>query len=416
MAIAGASRGERSSSNPQVERNEGHAEFGFGPMIIKTPPAPAVGEIAQRYLGLLEISDGAVLIVCNWLIVSANPAAHALLGLPTDDPLLGRPFLDFISPKNRAAITERMSTLKVRGQTAAFVHHDLIRCDGKPSHVEIALHACGHGGRLAVQVLIRDFSEQRRLEAEVVHLEHYDPLTELPNRIEFLDRLKGAIVCASSSKALLAVVRLNIDNFRVINDAAGQQGGDMVLRQFAARLTRITRSTDTVARLGGDEFGFIAGGLATDVGGVAIAVCQMTKSLGELFVVDGIEIRATVSIGVAVYPVQAKTPDRLMRKSMLAMKYVKQHGGDQCQLYSVELNALDSDETRLREQTVRRLQSLTNREHEVLQLLITGKTNRMIGSQLGISTRTIDVHRRRVMEKMAAKSIAELVHALDHHF
>jgi diguanylate cyclase (GGDEF)-like protein/PAS domain S-box-containing protein len=389
---------------------------GVRQLTINAPAASAVREIAQCYLGLLEISGEAVLIVCDSLIVSANAAAHELLGLPGAGKLLGRRFLDFISPESRAAITDKIGTLKLRGQTAAFARGNLIRPDGMTASVEVALHACGHRGRLAVQVLMRDLSEQRRLQAEVTHLAHYDPLTELANRPEFLERLNDAIARATQNKKLLAVVCLGLDNFRAVNDVMGQHGGDVVLVQVAERLTRIARESDTTARLGGDEFGLILEGLADNVDGVALAVRRLTTSLSEVFVVSGIEIRAKVSIGIAIFPVQAKTPDRLMRKAVLAMKYAKHHGGDQCQLYTFDLNALDRDETRRHAQTEHRVQSLTSREHEVLQLLVTGKTNRMMGSLLGISARTIDIHRRRVMQKMESDSVAELVHTLDHHF
>jgi diguanylate cyclase (GGDEF)-like protein/PAS domain S-box-containing protein len=385
-------------------------------LTTNAPAASAVREIAQRYLGLLEISGEGVLIICESLIVSANAAAHDLLGLPGAGKLVGRRFLDFISPECHAAVIDRIGTLKLRGQTAAFVHRNLIRPDGKTTDVEVALHACGHRGKLAVQVLMRDLSEQRRLQAEVSHLAHYDALTELANRTEFLERLNDAIACATQNKELLAVVCLGLDNFRAVNDVMGQRGGDIVLTQVAERLTRIARKSDTIARLGGDEFGLILEGLAENVDGVANAVRRLTTTLGEAFAVGGIEIRAKVSIGIAIFPIQAQTPDRLMRKAMLAMKYAKGHGGDQCQLYSVELNTLDRDETRRHAQTERRVQSLTSREHDVLQLLVTGKTNRMMGSLLGISARTIDNHRRRVMQKMEADSVAELVHTLDHHF
>jgi diguanylate cyclase (GGDEF)-like protein/PAS domain S-box-containing protein len=376
----------------------------------------AIRESAQRYFGLLEMSGEAVVVVCASRIVSASTAAHDLFGLPEAGKLVGRRFLDFISLENRAAITDKLGKLKLRGQTVAFARCDLLRNDGNTVSVEVALHACGHRGRLAVQVLMRDFSEQRRLQAEVAHCVHYDPLTNVANRIEFLERLNDAIARATCSKEHLAIVRLGIDNFRAVNDALGQHGGDTVLVQVAERLTRIARGSDTIARMGGDEFGLILEGLAETADGLTIAISRLMTSLGEVLAVGGIEIRAKVSIGIAIFPVHARTPDRLMRKAMLAMKYAKHHGGDQFQLYSVELDAFDSDETRRQAQTERLVKKLTPREHEVLELLVTGKTNRMIGSLLGISARTIDIHRRRVMQKMEADSVAELVHALDQQF
>src|SRR6202008_1616569 len=120
--------------------------------------------------------------------------------------------------------------------TGHFVQHKLVRADGTPAEVEVALHACGFRGKLSVQILMRDGTERRRLQAEVSRLAQYDSLTELANRSQFRDRLDGAIARAARNKQMLGVVCIGVDRFRAINDALGQQGGDVVLMQIAERL------------------------------------------------------------------------------------------------------------------------------------------------------------------------------------
>lgn len=374
------------------------------------PAERAVREIEQRYLGLLEISGEAILIVCEWRIVFASKIACELLGTGVDH-LLGQRFLEFIRPKDREVVSERINALAVQGQTAPFVDRKLLRADGKVVEVEIALHACGYQGRLAVQVLMRDVGERRRLRAQVARLAQYDPLTELANRSQYRDRLDGAIARAARNKQLLGVLCMGLDHFRAINDALGQRGGDVVLMQVAERLKQIVRKSDTIGRLGSDEFSVILEGLV-EKDGAAIAAQRLLTSLAQPFVLDGNEVRLTVSIGITVCPIDAADLDSLLRKAVLAMNYAKQHGRNKYQLYSTELDTQDRSEAQRRAEIGRRLQSLTPREREVLDLLIAGKASKMIAYLLGISARTIDIHRARVMEKMQADSIAELVHMM----
>ena len=375
-----------------------------------SPVDQAVREIEQRYLGLLELSGDAILVVCESLIVQASKIACEMLGVATDG-LLGRRFLDFIHPKDRDVVTRCMDALTVQGQTALFAHRKLLRTDGKVAEVEIALHACGYRGRHAVQVLIRDVSERRRLQAQVVRLAQYDPLTELANRNQYRDRLDGAIARAARNKQLLGVLCLGLDHFRAINDALGQQGGDVVLMQVAERLKQIVRKSDTIARLGGDEFSVILEGLI-EKDGAAIAAHRLLTSLAEPFILNGNEVRLTVSIGITICPLDAADLDSLLRKAVMAMNYAKQHGRNKFQFYSAELDTLDRSEAQRRAEIAQRLQGLTPREREVLDLLVAGKASKMIAYLLGISARTIDIHRARVMEKMRADSIAELVHMM----
>ena len=135
-------------------------------------------------------------------------------------------------------------------------------------------------------------------------------------------------------------------------------------------------------------------------------------SLAQPFVLDGNEVRLTVSIGIAIFPLDADDLETLLRKASLAMHYAKQHGRNKYQFYSAELDTQGRDEAQRRVESGQRLQSLTPREREVLDLLIAGKASKMIAYLLGISARTIDIHRARVMEKMHAESLAELVHMM----
>ena len=370
----------------------------------------AVREIEQRYLGLLELSGAAILIVCESRIVFASRSACELLGVESDR-LPGQRFLDFIRPKDRDTIAGQIAALTLRGQTAPFVHRKLLGADDKSVEVEVALHACGYRGRLAVQVLMRDVSERLRMQAQVARLSQFDPLTELANRSHYRDRLDAAIARAARNKQLLGVLYLGLDHFRAINNTHGQLGGDVVLMQVAERLKQLVRKGDTLARLGGDEFSVILEGLVEQEG-AAVAAQRELASLAQPYVFDGHEIRLTVSIGIAIFPLNAADVETLLRNAALAMNYAKQHGRNTYQFYSFEIETRERSEEQRRAEIGSRLQSLTPREREVLDLLIAGKASKMIAYMLGISARTIDIHRARVMEKMQADSLAMLVNMM----
>jgi diguanylate cyclase (GGDEF)-like protein/PAS domain S-box-containing protein len=378
------------------------------PAVDLSPERLALQESEQRYLGLLEIAEEGVLIISEARILFTSRAARELLGVDVGDSLLGRPFLDCVHPKYQEDVKSRINSLTSPGQMAPYLHRKLIRSDGEAIDVELALHACGYNGSFAIQILIRDVTERRRLQAELVRLAQYDPLTELANRSQFHDRLGGAIARATRTKQLLGVMCLGLDHFRAINDALGQQGGDIVLMQVAERFRSIVRKSDTVARLGSDEFAVILEGLI-DKDGAAIAALRELASLSQPYVLDGKQVSLTVSIGIAVFPLDAEDLDLLLRNSLLAMQYAKQHGRNQFQFYSPALDALGRSKTQRLADLSKRLEGLTPREREVLDLLVAGKASKMIAYLLGISSRTIDIHRGRVMEKMQADSLAELV-------
>jgi diguanylate cyclase (GGDEF)-like protein len=204
---------------------------------------------------------------------------------------------------------------------------------------------------------------------------------------------------------------VGIDHFRAVNDALGQKGGDDVLVQVARRLKLIVRKSDTLARSSGDEFSVILEGL-TGKEGAAVAAQRELTSLAEPFALGGNEVRLTVSIGIAVYPFDAPDADAMLRSAALAMHHAKQHGRNRYQFHSPDIETQARDKAHRRAGIGQHLQSLTPREREVLDLLIAGKASKAIAYTLGVSARTIDIHRARVMDKMHADSLAELVNMM----
>lgn len=182
-----------------------------------------------------------------------------------------------------------------------------------------------------------DITEQRKAQERIHHLAFFDPLTELPNRALFMDRLQQALERAKRRNKKLALLFLDLDNFKTINDTLGHHAGDLLLQYFAQRVGGLIRNSDTLARLGGDEFTLIL----EDIGGVQNATGIARKVLDIMrqpFVLEGQEIFTTTSIGICLFPDNGQTVEDLMRHADAAMYRAKEDGKNGFELFVNNLN------------------------------------------------------------------------------
>jgi diguanylate cyclase (GGDEF)-like protein/PAS domain S-box-containing protein len=184
----------------------------------------------------------------------------------------------------------------------------------------------------------RDITAKVEAEDQLARLAHFDNLTGLPNRGLLQDRLKRAVARANRAEALLAVMYLDLDKFKEINDSLGHAVGDQVLREVALRLERCVRSTDTVARLGGDEFTILLEDVrsAEEAGRIAEKILHAVVERAEI---HGHELHLSTSIGVTVYPLDGRDADTLLRNADLAMYHAKQEGRNNYQFFSHDMGA-----------------------------------------------------------------------------
>ncbi|EPY00734.1 bifunctional diguanylate cyclase/phosphodiesterase, partial [Magnetospirillum fulvum] len=181
------------------------------------------------------------------------------------------------------------------------------------------------GDRRGLVVVGRDITERKLSAARIQHLAHHDSLTELPNRALFQERLRQALASARRTQTRLALLFLDLDKFKDVNDTLGHHIGDQLLTAVARRLARCLRETDTVARLGGDEFAVILTNLSGAEGAGHVAD-TIIASLSEPFGLEDHEVLTSTSIGITLYPDDAESADQLLKNADLAMFHSKAQG------------------------------------------------------------------------------------------
>lgn len=181
-----------------------------------------------------------------------------------------------------------------------------------------------------------DISDRKEAEARIHYLAHYDALTELPNRVLFNDRFNQALIHARRSDESVALMFVDLDRFKVVNDTLGHRVGDELLKQVAERLRRCVREEDTVSRQGGDEFVVLLANLDASSGSAVVAE-KILEALAEPMYFEGHELGVTCSIGIACYPGDGADPESLMKNADLAMYRAKSVGRNNYQFFSPEL-------------------------------------------------------------------------------
>lgn len=176
--------------------------------------------------------------------------------------------------------------------------------------------------------LVKQIAERKQAEETIKYMAYHDALTDLPNRVLFYDRLHQALAAARRKQKQVAVIMLDLDRFKEINDSLGHSAGDELLEAVAKRLRNLIRESDTVARMGGDEFTLILPDSVADVAERIVEVFQ------KPFVLDGHEQHVTASVGLSIYPVDGGDAETLMKNADIAMYSAKQNGRNSHQFYS----------------------------------------------------------------------------------
>ncbi len=183
----------------------------------------------------------------------------------------------------------------------------------------------------------RDITEQKAVEERIRHMAHHDALTQLPNRVLLYDRIGQAVVQAQRNRESLALLFIDLDRFKTVNDSLGHPVGDRLLQVVAGRLAACTRGSDTIARIGGDEFVVLLGDLG-EPGDARHVAQKVLDALSDPVMVDAHELKVTPSIGICVYPHDGRDVETLMRNADIAMYHAKQMGRNNYQFFTQAMN------------------------------------------------------------------------------
>ena len=208
---------------------------------------------------------------------------------------------------------------------------EIARQDGR--WYRLSEHRLDDGGLLSIAT---DVTERRRDERRIEFLAHHDALTELPNRALFMDRLRQAVAQAARGSGKVAVLMLDLDNFKHVNDNLGHTAGDRLLVEVAGRLRRCVRASDTVARLGGDEFAVVQPLVSSPEQAAALAH-RARAALSEPLEIDGRSVHAGASVGVTLFPDDADDLDALLRNADLALYRAKSNARRPVAFYAEDL-------------------------------------------------------------------------------
>ena len=275
-------------------------------------------------------------------ISSWNLAAERLLGHPAEE-VIGQPVESLPPTEVERAELASLIARVLGGESIQAFTMTPRRRDGTPVDVSITTFPLHHedGSVAGASAIIRDVSEQRAMQRAIEHQARHDALTGLANRTLLEERLHEHL--AAQSGASLAVLFIDLDNFKTINDVVGHAAGDEVLVEVAARLTNAVRSTDTVARFGGDEFVVVADAATLDE--ARALADRIQASLDEVLVAGGRPVRVGTSIGIALTP--PHEPARLLAHADAAMYDAKSRGRDQITVFDHRLSQRASDQLEL---------------------------------------------------------------------
>lgn len=201
----------------------------------------------------------------------------------------------------------------------------LIHKNGKKIPVDITLAPLPQGERELYLSIIRDITQRKQVEERLQYLATHDPLTELPNRELFNDRLIHSLSLAKRNDRHVAVLFMDLDGFKSVNDQFGHEKGDQFLKVIANRLEGCIRESDTVARLGGDEFTFILENI-DDEENVVTVVDKILTSISKPYTFEDHKIKISASIGISLHPHDGDDPQTLVKSADLAMYSAKQSG------------------------------------------------------------------------------------------
>ena len=332
--------------------------------------------ITKNYLDtvLNSLSDSVIVTSPDGLIKSCNQATRALLGYSEDD-LVGKPLISFIDEPHRSACDWSSPVPEARETV-------LRTASGQTIPVSMAASAIASADPLFEGdiYVARNITERKRAERRIRYLARYDTLTKMPNRMQFQHLLQQAIARSRRGQHSLALLYLDLDRFKEVNDTFGHSAGDRTLEILSERLTRALSKDTVIGRLAGDEFAMFVDELPLDADnrpGLGALARTLLDEISRAFYVNQQEVYLTASIGIAICPYDAENVIDLIRNADAAMYHSKQNGGNTWAFYVPQMNAAAVERLMLKSKLRRAL------ERDELVILYQSKVDLRSGRVVG---------------------------------
>jgi diguanylate cyclase (GGDEF)-like protein/PAS domain S-box-containing protein len=286
----------------------------------------ALREGEERLAKFLHASAEGIVFHKDGLITDVNPPLLALIGY-TQAEVMGLPALDFVAADERERVAAVMAASAEITYETALQHKD-----GTRLPVVFIVRTMNYHGQRLRMTIVRDLRDRIEARSRIHFLAHHDALTGLPNRAAFIEQAEALIAHARLKLATLALLFIDLDHFKRVNDSLGHLAGDLLLQTVARRITGTLRGGDLVSRFGGDEFVVLLAGDTTPLAVQEVAN-KLLASIGAPLETGGAVISVTPSIGVAMFPRDGAAPDDLIKHADTAMYDAKSRGRAHCSFF-----------------------------------------------------------------------------------
>jgi len=280
--------------------------------------------------------DGIITTEESGVIIGFNPAAEHIFGLAYQYAL-GK-HVDVLFPQSGTQTVAQSLYQSGRERSLGIRNREVtaVRENGEQFPMEVSISEVALSDQRYFVSIVRDITERKQAEQKIEHMAHYDFLTDLPNRALFLNFLDHSVQLSKRNKQKIAVLFLDLDGFKQVNDTLGHKAGDLLLQEVAKRLKLVLRTSDTVARVGGDEFTFVLNDIGTEENAGKVAA-KIIATLSEPFELMGAQCRIGGSVGLSLYPDDATAPDALVKQADEAMYLAKHCGKNNYKFYRPDM-------------------------------------------------------------------------------
>ncbi|MBO8172350.1 MAG: EAL domain-containing protein [Bacillaceae bacterium] len=293
-------------------------------------------ESEERYRRLVDNSPEAIGVYSHGKLVFVNEAAVKLIGAKNREQIIGKSLTKYIHPAHKQKLSEQMNTDTMHPHDEPRLEeYKFVRMDGSMIDVEMKSIPITYNEQPAVLFHGKDVTESKKAQETIRHMAYHDALTGLPNRRMFLELLTSAIIEAEKNDKKLAVMFIDLDRFKWINDTLGHEAGDLLLKSVARRLTTNLDEHDIVSRQGGDEFTILLPD--TDQERTETIAKKLLDVMTKPFLLKEDEVFLTISIGISMYPESGENIETLINNADAAMYRAKEQGNNY-QFYAADID------------------------------------------------------------------------------